>query len=286
MELLQASPAERECLELSGVAKIKAKRRPYDADAFRSELCSIDATLASGGEEGTELRLLELQSELWWALRQPGAINLFRAAHIVYARFLLTWSRYHEAMEQSQAALESGEKWDDELGVAANRVLARADVYRWASPRPHLGLYVLQPLLHSLTEAQLRAPVLTEMSEYSRLAGRSSESLNYALRAVAVAGKLADSEVQFFAALALGLAHAAQQEPVRAFELLADAPTDTEPERAWRMIARSEAHRRIDQTSEALRAYEDAQQFLSNHNLNHLQPALERAKEVVPGSIS
>jgi transcriptional regulator with XRE-family HTH domain len=280
MDLLMASEAERQCLAASGVAKIKAPRRPFDAERVEAELRELDRSIPAGGAEGAELRLLELQSELWWTLEQPGAHALFRFAHIVYARLLLAEARYGEAMEQAQAALEIGTRWEDEFAVAAHRVLARADVYRWSSPRPHLGLYVLQPVLHSITESELRAPVLSEMAEYSLLAGRASESLGYAMRAHAVASTLPDGDLQLQADIALGLAYAAVGESARALEHLTPIPTDTTVGRARRLIATIEALRRMERSEEVGLRASEAETFIEAQGLSHLAPDLKRANEI------
>jgi hypothetical protein len=182
LDLVGATRDVRDCLAASGVAKLKVERPPYNRQRLEDEVMRLEALVPSKPED-LELRILKLQSLLWWFRDEEGALPLLYRAIVVRAEFLCDLQRYREAATQSQAVLDSGVEPYGELGLRAFRCLARADVYRWPSPRPHLGLYTLQRCLASCNHGPSRSRVLNDMAEYSWLAGRDTEALSYARRA-------------------------------------------------------------------------------------------------------
>jgi hypothetical protein len=164
-------------------------RPPYNRLQLEEELRGLESHLY-GEPKDLELRLLKLQSLLWWFRDEPGALPILTRATVVYAEFLVDSERYREGSAQAQAVLDSGAEPYGELGIRAYRCIARSDVYRWPSPRPHLGLYTLQRCLAACGLPQPRAGVLNDMAEYSWLAGRQSDALDYAQRALLVDGSV------------------------------------------------------------------------------------------------
>jgi DNA-binding transcriptional regulator YiaG len=183
LEIVGASPAERETLFASGVGKLKSTRRPFNAFEYADELNRMERTIRLGGEIETELRLLQIQSNLWWADKEPEAEALLRRAYVLYAAHLAEWVRFKEAVTQTERALEYGDCFD-ELGIEAQRIQGLATTYKGPTVRPHQGLCILQPCLVRAESGPLRISVLIDMADLSMLAGRQSEAISYAERAV------------------------------------------------------------------------------------------------------
>lgn len=183
LDLFDASEEERACLQVSGVAKLKAERPAFEPEAYAREIEAIEATSPFRDAANAELRLLQLQSLLWWFRGEPTAALLRRRAQVAYARFLGAHGRHSEMSEQAEASLRELADWGDALAVEAQRLIAWSDVYRWPTARPHLGLFTLQRALAVARDEASRAGVLTDMAQYSHLAGRIGESRGYADRA-------------------------------------------------------------------------------------------------------
>lgn len=128
LDLLRASTEERICLGESGVAKIKTERRQFDVSACEALLAEFETTLGCDGAANSELRLLQIQSALWWAVDEPNARGLLRRAYVAYARFLVRCERYEEAIEQAERALHGSASISDAVSIEATRLIARADV--------------------------------------------------------------------------------------------------------------------------------------------------------------
>lgn len=193
-DLLGATAAERACLGSSGVGKIKSDRLEFDRLRYEVEIEGIESRLAVGPSEGVELRLLQLQSALWWSLDEAGAADLLRHVYVIYAEFLATAERYSESAHEAQKSLEMEKGNFDALSVRAYRVIARSDVFRGVTLRPHLGLYTLQRCLRQSEGDEVRSPLLADMSEFSILAGRSHEAEDYGTRSLQCAERIQDVE--------------------------------------------------------------------------------------------
>ncbi|HWD38981.1 MAG TPA: helix-turn-helix domain-containing protein [Fimbriimonas sp.] len=182
MDVLKAPQDVRNCLAATGVAKLNVERPPYNEANLTEELASLEKLIPEADAD-LELGLLGLQSRVWWFRDEPGAFPILQWVTVAYAEYLCCRERYREALIQAQSALDSGLEPYGVLGVRAHRCLARADVYRWTNPRPHLGLYTMQRCLATCLLPQAREGVLTDMAEYSWIAGRHQEAIDYAQRA-------------------------------------------------------------------------------------------------------
>jgi transcriptional regulator with XRE-family HTH domain len=182
LDLLGATPEERACLDSSGVAKIKADRPQFDANQYAAELEEIDDRLLARDLKGLELRLLQLQSILWWSLPDGQAQELLRRTHALYADLLVKERRYTDAETQAQAVIETSPNPYDTWGIRAQRVVAHIETYRGQTRRPHLGLLTLQRCLAQVSDDQVRAGVLYDMAEFSLVGDRHEEALGYARR--------------------------------------------------------------------------------------------------------
>jgi len=182
LDLLGASADERACLLASGVAKLRADRPSFDPCHYEQELNQIESRMNYENADAIELRLLQIQTLLWWSLRDLGASQLLRRAHFVYARYLAGAERYGEAITQAEMAMQNSSE-GDALTLKAMQIIARSEVYRWPTERPHLGLFTLQRALNLAKDAPLAAGILADLAEYSRLAGRDSEAEGYSQRA-------------------------------------------------------------------------------------------------------
>jgi transcriptional regulator with XRE-family HTH domain len=173
-----ASEDARRCLVASGVAKLKVSRTDYCFDELTAELARLERNVESG-DDSAELHLLQLQSMLWWFRDNPGASGLLQKSTLLYADLLLKERRFKEALHQAQKLLDSGLDPYGELGIRAHRIIARSDVYRWEPPRPHLGLFTLEPFLSRCGSRHELSRLLLDMSEFSFLAGRYEEGREY-----------------------------------------------------------------------------------------------------------
>lgn len=187
MNLLQATPDERECLDTSGVAKIKSDRRPFDSQAYSIELDRLEQQIAEGLRDRSELRLLQLQSNLWWWQGEPGAEKLADRAQIILCELLLADERYADAELLAESILSACDRPYDYIGVRALCVVASLDVRRSGPDKPHFGLLMLQRCLYNVADEPSRACILTQMAELSLLAGRIAEASRYASRATSSA---------------------------------------------------------------------------------------------------
>lgn len=275
LNLLNATPEERVCLAASGVAKIKAERPAFDAAYYRSELDKVEASLRHGGSDGAELRLLQLQSLLWWSLREPEARDLWRRAHGLYARYLALWERYPEAISQAEIVLEAESDPSDPLSIAALRVVARADVHRWLAPRPHIGLFSLQRALVAAKDEAARVEILADMADYSRLAGRITEALSYAERAVVAANLAESDDLRFAARGALGSAFVAAGRTDEGLTLLS-ARVDEPLRRAETALRRAQALGDLERYEGARTACEEVLRLIEEGWVAHLRADVER----------
>jgi len=255
LDLVQATTEERQCLVATGVAKIQVERPVYDRARYEAEIGELEIDVVRRGHEGLELRLLQLQSLLWWALREPGAPQLLWRAHVAYAQFLCQWERYPEALIQARAVGNGVIDSDDEWSFKARRVLARADVYRWPAPRPHIGLFSLQSAMNAAPNEAIRSELLADMADYSRLANRNAEAQSYADRAVAAAISSGDEECLWQARGAQASAFASQGRLDEALPIFAsgDAPLHV---RAHFAMRSGEALAYFERFEAARQAYE------------------------------
>lgn len=182
LDLLEASDEERVCVMASGVAKLKVHRPEYRPEAYAAELEACADRVLDPTDDSVELRLLQLQSLLWWSVREPGALEQLLRAHILYGRFLTNRGRYEEAAREARLVLQESSDEGEDLAVMAHRIAARAAVFRWPKPRPHMGLFLLQRVSPLAKSESARAGVLADMAEYSRLAGRIEEAVDYQRR--------------------------------------------------------------------------------------------------------
>ena len=166
-DLLDASEEERLCVTESGVAKLKAERGSFEEDRFLKELEDLESSLPF--RHGTELRLLQLQSILWWSA-EPASTGLLRRAHLSYARFLNASGRFVEAAVEAEAALPKVATAGDWVAIEALRALAKADVYRSNPPRPHFGLLTLQRAMDLAQEDSTRQAIEADMTIYREIA--------------------------------------------------------------------------------------------------------------------
>lgn len=190
MDRLKASPEEKACFLATGVAKIKVERPDFDAHHYSKTLDELESLMWYPGtgdpvNDNLELRHLQLQTVLWWSSKESEAAPLLQRAYVAYGEYLVTWQRYDEALAQAELALDSLGETVNELYVRAKRVIARADMYRWPVPRPHLALLTLQQTLVKAPSEESRTGLLADMADASRISGRTSEGLSYAERAVA-----------------------------------------------------------------------------------------------------
>ncbi len=186
LDLYGASEEERACLQASGVAKLKVRRPAFEAAAYARELDRVEAVSPFSSAENVELRLLQLQSLLWWFRSEPDAVCLLRRAQVVYARHLSVHGRHAEAGAQAEASLREASDPGEPLAIEARRLIAWSDVYRWPTPRPHLGLFTLQRALTATQDDASRSAVLADMAVYSALAGRMGEATDYERRSETV----------------------------------------------------------------------------------------------------
>jgi len=190
MNLLNASPAERRCYANSGVAKIKSERPPFDPAYYAKELETVENRIAGGRRNDCELRLLQLQSNLWWLLSEPGAPALLRRTHLLLGEFLVSDGRYGDAELHAEAALEASPEIYDECGVRAQIIIGRIQAYRGPVPRPHLGLLTMQRCLVQAKDEGGRTRVLLGLAELSIEGLRLVEAESYARRAEEAASRL------------------------------------------------------------------------------------------------
>jgi hypothetical protein len=190
MDFLGASQNERECFDLSGVAKIKAERGGLDHERYSRELEEIESKIALGVSEGVELRLLQLLSIFWWVAQEDQGQDLLRKTHGVYAELLVRDGRFADAEDQAHAVIETSTDLYDGPGVRAHLAIAQVETHRGLVPRPHIGLLTLQRCLREVSEERSRALILRDMAELSAIAGRHEEAVGYAQRALDSAGLL------------------------------------------------------------------------------------------------
>jgi transcriptional regulator with XRE-family HTH domain len=204
MDRLKASPEEKACFLATGVAKIKVDRPDFEPQHYAKTLDELEWLMwyLGGGNcssDNLELRYLQLQTVLWWSANEPLAAQLLQRAYVSYGEYLVAWQRHDEALAQAELALDSLGEIVNELYVRAKRVIARADMYRWPVPRPHLALLTLQQTLVKAPNEETRAGLLADMADASRISGRTTEGLSYAERAVAASKASNDEEAKWTA---------------------------------------------------------------------------------------
>lgn len=182
LEIVGASQDEKSTLLASGVGKVKSDRRPFDADEYTAELDGIECHLVMGGKPETELRLLQILSNVWWARSEPQAETILRRARMLYATYLYEWFRLGEASDQADRVLDHGDPFDT-VGIEAQRIRAVAMVLKGPTIRPHQGLCILQSCLAQVVSPTQRVDVLVDMADLSSMAGRYVEACSYAERA-------------------------------------------------------------------------------------------------------
>lgn len=183
LDWLGASDEEKRTLLATGVGKIKSDRPEFSYELYANALDGIEAGLDEPGDASAEIRLLQIQSNLWWERQEPGALDLLRRSYVAYGRYLLVWVRLDEAMRQSAFALEISDGFDA-LGIEARRIQAVAAAYRSVAFRPHEALCILQPCLQHGRSSQDVSRVLIDMADFSWMAGRGREGASYAERAI------------------------------------------------------------------------------------------------------
>jgi transcriptional regulator with XRE-family HTH domain len=194
-DTLEATSEEQACLIESGVAKIKVDRPAFEARLIEGELKTLERRFLAEEWTNLELRILQLQSMLWWYCEDiTEAAPLLAWSQTLYAEFLVKNERWTDAARQAEAALAllDGNPEHRDLSVLAAITLARCEVYGAAQPQPHVGLVLLNRWKEVLPEGTGRGRVFAEIAKYAYAIRDFECASRYAGESLRIAAKAGD----------------------------------------------------------------------------------------------